>query len=121
MSPNDLPDCETLGAYVKPDRNQVAPYVTKPLGRPKTRTPEHFMALLEEYNRIVDWFKGVHQRPPKSDIELLTQYLVTHFTSQGLRASRVHSGELQRKFKTIRNELAIARKIAASMHGHTKP
>lgn len=112
MSQHEFPSCERLGAYVRQDRPSHESYETKPLGRPKTRTPEHFKALLEEHARVVVWFEQVHGRPPKSDVELLTAYLVSHFTSLGLRASRAQSGELQRNFKTIRNELAIARKMA---------
>lgn len=84
----------------------------KPTGRPKKRTPEYFEALLQEHLLITQWFQSVFGKPANSDVELITQYLATHFMNQGLRASRAESDAVRSKLKSIRNELSMARSWA---------
>lgn len=98
-------NCPTVTSFLssKPDQSQ------KPPGRPRKRTPEYFTALLQEHLLITEWFAKSFGREPKSDQELITQYLSTHFMNQGLRASRADSEEVKSKLKSIRNDLSMAR------------
>lgn len=65
------------------------------------------------------WFVIFRKRQPKSDNELLTAYLASHFEAHGQRESRVSSNDVRRKLKTMRNELSIARRIKCQQwRGH---
>lgn len=99
--------CPKVTEYVA-DKTGVHVH-TRPRGRPRTRTPEHFAALLEEHARISEWFITSFGCPAKSDTELITEYLFAHFVDQGLRGSRASSDQMRSKLKTIRNEFSMAR------------
>lgn len=87
----------------------------RPVGRPKTRTPAYLAGLLQDHAAMGDWFRQVHGRPAKSDVELLNAFVANQFQKQGMRPSRLQSHEVQARIKTIRNHLSEARHICAAV------
>jgi hypothetical protein len=83
----------------------------RPPGRPRTRTREHYEALWSEYLAMRAWFFTVHQRETRSDVEVLTAYLKQTLLDRGQRSTRIGTPEVNRKLKTLRNELCIARRL----------
>ena len=93
--------------YAKPKLEPVP----RPPWRPKTRTPEHYAALIEQHKAITEWFLQTFGRPHKSDSELLKAYLADEYQNRGLRAWRVNGQEAAGMVKTMLNELSNARQL----------
>ena len=85
--------------------------ITRPPGRPRTRTEAHYAALLREHGYLAGWFVERFGRRPRSDAELLTAHITEGLKQRGMRASRATSAEMKRKLKTLRNELSTARRL----------
>lgn len=83
-------------------------------GRPRKRTREYLLALLNVHREVEAWFVAEHGRPPRSDRQMYTAYFAARFTAAGERASRASSAEFQGALKTLRNELAEARRLSTS-------
>ena len=121
MSENDLPQCSLVSAYAQPQN--TTDEVTRPRGRPKTRTSEHYHRLFEEHQAMTKWFISLNGRPADSDRELLTTYIVASLKKQNMRAGRVTSNEFNGRLKTLRNEFSTARRLfgacpeKAAFHG----
>lgn len=94
--------------YAKP---KPEPVVTRPPWRPRTRTPEHYAALIEQHGVLTDWFRVNFGRSHKSDSELLKAHMRDELQKLGLRASRVNEKEMAGKIKTMLNELSTARQL----------
>jgi hypothetical protein len=84
---------------------------SNPPGRPKTRTHSHYEALRDEYSRLKNWFEEANGRPARSDAELLRAHLAAELQRQGLEPSLLESPDVQKRLKTLRNELSQAKKI----------
>ena len=93
--------------YVKPK----PPKVVRPPWRPKTRTPEHYAALLQKHRELTVWFETKFNRPHESDTELIKAHLAEEYQKAGQRAGRAEGTEAAGKIKTILNELAAARQL----------
>jgi hypothetical protein len=94
--------------YAKP---KPAPAQSRPPWRPKTRTPDHYAALLANHQSIGVWFLETFGRPHKSDSELLKAHFAHEFQKLGLRASRADDAQTAKKLKTLVNELSTARRL----------
>jgi hypothetical protein len=94
--------------YAKPAPQPVAP---RPPWRPKTRTPEHYAALVQKHAEIAAWFLLRFARPHRSERELLTEHLADEFSKHGLRSGRAYAKEMAGKVKTLMNELSLARRL----------
>ena len=82
-------------------------------GRPKVLTEGYMAMLLREHALITEWFCATHGRKPKSDLELLVAHFESELRANGLRASRMDAPSIRSRIKTLRNQLAEARKLAA--------
>jgi hypothetical protein len=91
------------GPVQKPERR-------KP-GRPLKRSEDYFRALLDAHREAVAWFLADRGCEPQSDCQLYTAYFARVFEANGERAGRASSTEFQGSLKTLRNELAEARRI----------
>lgn len=80
-------------------------------GRPTKRTPEYLRALLVEHRRLACWFIARFGREPASDRQLYTEFFADQFSARGERAGRARTLDFQRTLKTLRNELAEARRL----------
>jgi hypothetical protein len=92
------------------DLFQVSGKTPRPVGRPRTRTPEYLAGLMRDHAAMTDWFQMSHGRAAKSDAELLNAFLANEFQKHGMRAARIQSPEVQAHIKTIRNHLSEARR-----------
>lgn len=121
MSGKNLPACSLVSAYTQ--TRSTADELTRPRGRPKTRTSEHYHRLFEEHQAMTKWFIALNGRPADSDRELLTTYIVASLEELNMRASRVTSNEFKGRLKTLRNEFSTARRLfggcpeKATFHG----
>lgn len=108
---NDLaaPLASVLARYDAPLRTE--PQRRKP-GRPPKRTTEYLLALLAEHGKVVSWFVSQFGVRPASDRQLYTEFFASQFSARGERAGRAKAADFQRTLKTLRNELAEARRIA---------
>lgn len=109
MKETNLPFCALITGYSKP--LGVAEELSRPRGRPKKRTSDHYRHLHDEHQAIADWYESVTGRPAKSDRELLTAYLSASLEVQNMRASRITSREFKGRLKTLRNEFSTARRL----------
>ena len=87
----------------------------RPAGRQRTRTAGYYQNLLRDYESARCWFSDTFARPPRSDMELLRGYLMHELQRQSRRSSAVNSPEVVAKLKTLRNNLALARKQATAL------
>lgn len=85
--------------------------LSRKAGRPTKRTREYLRGLLAEHDRLLDWFSAKFGSPPLSDRQLYTEFFADQFCARGDRAGRAKSADFQRRLKTLRNELAEARRI----------
>lgn len=108
---NNLPApfASVLRRYDAPAQRELP---TRKSGRPRKRTREYFQGLLAEHTRLVAWFANKYGATPVSDRQLYTEFFADQFCARGDRAGRAKSAEFQRTLKTLRNELAEARRIA---------
>lgn len=106
MRPTQMaPECLSLNGYAAP----LTERPLQPRGRPKTRTDEHYVALVADYQRIAAWFSRENGRAHRSDNELLAAYFTQRYEMAGLRRSRVAAADFAGRMKTLRNELSRAR------------
>jgi len=101
-----LPNCSAVVRYVAPPTNKAP----RRRGRPRTRTADHYATLMDDFQRMAAWFLATHQRPHRSDIELITSFLAESLAQEGKRRGRAGGAEWAGRIKTIRNELSRARK-----------
>jgi len=90
-------------------RGPVAVARRKP-GRPLKRTPEYLRGLLADHATVQAWFVSKFGGPASSDRHLYTAFFAHKFEAAGERAGRASSPDFQRVLKTLRNELAEARR-----------
>jgi hypothetical protein len=106
-----------LTRYRGPD---VAIVEARRAGRPLTRTPSYFHALLISHAQVAEWYQTKFGCQPASDCKLYTEYFASHFKSTGERAARSSSPDFQRALKTLRNDLSEARRRErANPENHT--
>jgi hypothetical protein len=101
-----LPACTVVARYASPQPDKPQ----RRRGRPQTRTAAHYASLIAELQSMAAWFQKAHQRPHRSDVELLTVYLTEAFAREGKRRCRATGPEFAGRLKTLRNELSRARK-----------
>lgn len=101
-----LPSCLVVSRYTAPAPEKEA----RRRGRPLIRTADHYAALIDDFQRMAAWFLKTHQRPHRSDIELITCFISESLAQDGKRRSRVAGAEWAGRIKTMRNELSRARK-----------
>lgn len=101
----------TLNLFDRYAKPASEPTATRPPWRPKTRTTEHYAALVQKHAEIAAWFLLTFERPHRSERELLTEHLADEFSKHGLRSGRAHEKEMAGKVKTLMNELSLARRI----------
>jgi hypothetical protein len=94
-------------------RGDPEPVRRKP-GRPVKRTPEYFAVLLAKHKELEARYVAEHGAAPESVKSLYTAYFAELFTARGERASRASSADFQGALKTLRNELAVARRLSVS-------
>lgn len=87
------------------------PAMRKPPGRPQKRTSAYFRSLLEQHRFLVAWFEREFGCSPASDRQLYTEHFAREFAARGERPGRASSQQFQSKLKTLRNELAEARRM----------
>lgn len=80
-------------------------------GRPVKRTPAYLMTLLASHRSVEAWFLAEHGFKSTSDRKLYTEYFARQFIASGERSSRATTPAFQRALKTLRNELAEARRL----------
>lgn len=80
-------------------------------GRPLKRSVEYLRTLLVAHGEVVAWFVIEYGRQPDSDRALYTAYFARQFETNGQRAGRTASPDFQGALKTLRNELAEARRL----------
>lgn len=102
------PLASVLARYDAPAQRQRT---TRKAGRPIKRTREYLRGLLAEHGRLLDWFAAKFGAPPVSDRQLYTEFFADQFCARGDRAGRAKSADFQRRLKTLRNELAEARRL----------
>ena len=107
---DDLPNL--IAQLVATHGPQSVNWQPRPPGRPKTRTDAYYRRLLLEYESARCWFAQTFGRPPRSDRELLRDYLVHELQRQNRRVATLNAPEVAAKVKTFRNNLAEARKLA---------
>lgn len=95
-------------------RGATDPVPKKKPGRPVKRTPEYLGGLLHDHQAVAAWYKHEFGCAASSDRVLYEAYFSVAFTSNGERAGRVAAPEFQRALKTLRNELAEARRLGTS-------
>jgi hypothetical protein len=83
-------------------------------GRPTKRTPEYLAALLAKHEELEARYVAEHGAAPASVKSLYTSYFAELFTARGERASRASSADFQGALKTLRNELAVARRLSVA-------
>jgi hypothetical protein len=89
---------------------QEAPEKRKP-GRPLKRSDDYLRELLKAHREVVAWFIEQRGGAPRSDVELYTAFFGWQFESNGQRAARTASPDFRGALKTLRNELAEARRL----------
>jgi hypothetical protein len=89
--------------------------VRRKSGRPTKRTPEYFAALLAKHEELEARYVAEHGATPESVKFLYTAYFAELFTARGERASRASSADFQGALKTLRNELAVARRLSVAV------
>lgn len=87
-------------------------------GRPLKRTVEYLRTLLETHKAVVTWFVTEYGTQPASDRALYTAYFAREFESTGQRAGRANTPDFQGALKTLRNELAEARRLDRTNPGN---
>lgn len=87
-------------------------------GRPLKRNAEYLLALLVAHREVVAWFLAERGCHPSSDKQLYTAYFARQFETNGERAGRASSADFQGALKTLRNELAEARRLARANPGN---
>lgn len=105
------PLASVLTRYERPPL-QEAP--ARQTGRPKKRTEEYLLRLLNERQRLAAWYEAKHGSAPPSDRQLFTVFFADHFAANGERESRVTSPSFRAALKTLRNELAQARRLESN-------
>lgn len=93
-------------------RGATDPVPKKKPGRPLKRTLEYLSGLLQDHQIVAAWYQQEFGCEASSDRALYEAYFSRTFTSNGERAGRVAAPEFQRALKTLRNELAEARRLA---------
>jgi hypothetical protein len=83
----------------------------RPPGRPRKRTAKYLNDLLQAHDSARAWFVGVRGIEPKSDLELYTAFFANYLEMNGRRPSRTSTPNFQGKLKTLRNDLAEARRL----------
>lgn len=98
------------GALQRPDKR-------KP-GRPLKRSADYFRELLKAHREVVAWFVAERGCQPCSDVQLYTAFFGWQFENNGQRAGRASSTDFQGALKTLRNELAEARRLERANPGN---
>lgn len=80
-------------------------------GRPKKRTDEYLRGLLDTHRNVEVWYLATYSRRAPSEREMYTAFFAAQFSFEGQRAARATTPEFQRSLKTLRNELAEARRL----------
>lgn len=87
-------------------------------GRPKKRTTEYLLSVLAAHRGVEAWFLSEYGCLASSDKYLYTTFFADQFSRSGERASRAHTADFQRALKTLRNELAEARRMERANPGN---
>lgn len=87
-------------------------------GRPLKRTESYLRELLKAHSEVVAWFVAERGCQPSSDVELYTAFFGWQFESSGQRAGRASSTTFRGALKTLRNELAEARRLERTNPGN---
>lgn len=98
------------GAVQRPEKR-------KP-GRPLKRSADYLRALLVAHQEVVAWYVAERGCPPSSDVELYTAFFGWQFENNGQRAGRASSATFRGALKTLRNELAEARRMERANPGN---
>lgn len=80
-------------------------------GRPLKRNAEYLRQLIEAHRAVEAWFLEARGCRPSSDCQLYTAYFAERFKAGGERAGKAAAPDFQRSLKTLRNELAEARRL----------
>jgi hypothetical protein len=110
MSAGEGPTAALSGVMAR-YRGKREPELKRKPGRPVKRTPEYLMGLLAAHHEVEAWFIAEHGCKPFSDRQLYTEYFAREFTANGERGGRASTPAFQRALKTLRNELAEARRL----------
>jgi hypothetical protein len=108
MNPEDIP-APLKSLLVRYRGGQPRDAIRKP-GRPKKRTPEYLSSLLRAHAEIHAWYLTATGRKATSDCQLYAAFFNAVFIANGERPSRATEPGFQGAFKTLRNELAEARR-----------
>lgn len=96
-----------------PERAAPAP---RSRGRPRKLTPEYFTQLLVRHDQAVAWYRDQFDDGPPSVVALYTILAAHQFVANGERPGRADEPSFQAKLRTLRNELAQARRSVRIAH-----
>jgi hypothetical protein len=109
-----------LSAVVSRYRGAIRRVEKRKPGRPLKRSADYFSALLVAHREVVAWFVAERGCQPSSDKQLYTAYFARQFERNGERAGRASTSDFQGALKTLRNELAEARRLERANPGNDR-